>query len=179
MTFQLPSPACVAGDERARANEATRATTMCRGTEPGPVVPHPFCSGGELLFATLPAPGCISHGAEHLAQKHKLDIVLGHLESASGIMHPNRFSLGVRLFWKVLWHHDFCLWQPEAGGPACFVPSTNDEQMYFWIEDGRLACDRGMPFVDLQDRDRGVRVASKALVRLLSEPRDGCRAKAA
>ena len=179
MTFQFLSPASVAGHERARANEATRAMTMCRGTEKGPAVPRPFCSGGELLFAAAPTPGCNSHGAEHLAGKHKLDIVLSHLEPFGEMMRPQRFSLGVRLFWKVLWHHDFCLWQPEGGGPACFVPNADDEQIYFWVEDGHLACDRGTPFADLRDRDRGARAASQTLARLLSEPHDRCGAMAA
>lgn len=179
MTFHFPSPASLADSERARANEATRAMTICHGTDRGPLVPRPFCSGGELLFATAPTPGCISHGSEHLAQKHKLDIVLLHCEPASWMMRSHRFSLGVRLFWKVLWHHDLFLWQPEGGGLACFVPSTIDEQIYFWVEDGRLACDRRMPFVDLRDRERGVRAASQALTRLMSEPRNRCPVKTA
>lgn len=167
MTFHFSNTAASAGNARARANEATLAMTICPGAVEGPTVPWPFRSRGSLLFASAPEPGHVSKGAEHLSQKHGLDIVLSHSKLAGEMAPPDCFSLGVRLFWKVLWHHDLCLWQPENGGPACFVPTAIEDRMYFKVEDGRLTCDERAPFADLTDRARGIRAASAAMARLL------------
>lgn len=104
---------------------------------------------------------------EDLAGQAGCDIVDVRHDDDGGF----RFSLGVRLFWKILWHHGYRMWRPRNGGPACFVPADGSNPCWFWIEDGRLHADRGnLPFTDEIDRLTGLKLADAGIRRLV----EGC-----
>ena len=82
-----------------------------------------------------------------------------------------RFSLAVRLHWKMLWHDDYRMWRPQHGGPACFVSSDPADTVWFRIEDGRLrALKDDLPFNNERGRIMGLRLADAGLRRLM----EGC-----
>lgn len=163
MMMNWPSREAFAGNPHARANEAARILTTCNATGQPVSVPSPFSSRGRVLFATTLDQSQITAGVEELSERHELDTVLGYLHPTRGMAQPATYRLGVRLWWKILWHDGFLPWQPEGGGLACFVPQDPAREIYFWVEDGRLACDKAMPFADAADRKRGLRRAARAM----------------
>lgn len=73
------------------------------------------------------------------------------------------FHIGVRLHWKVDWHHHFRLLLP-VDGPALFVPEDGNRAMHFLIgADGALEALQGLPSPDRSGLDAGLERARVAL----------------
>ena len=100
-----------------------------------------------------------------LAEYHKLNIVAASKMPSTGNI---SFDLGVHLSWRIFWHQDLLLWQ----GPdelAFFVPEDLDGNVRFWIEDGDLYSDKGLPFANRADRENGLEAASRRFTSLIGE----------
>jgi len=121
--------------------------------------PESAFSIGNMVIMDLTADGPLA-AIEDLASLRRADLILAEADPLSQLP---RFRLGVSLFWTTLWHANYLLWLPQDGRRPCFVPGEREQNMFFWIEDGRLACDRGAPFADEQDRVRGVGMAKRAM----------------
>jgi hypothetical protein len=77
--------------------------------------------------------------------------------------HGAVFHIGVRLHWKVDWHHRFRLFLP-VDGPALFMSGDGDRAMHFSIgADGALEAMLGLPFPDPNGLEAGLARARVAL----------------
>jgi hypothetical protein len=95
----------------------------------------------------------------HMVDSIEPDIIIAEWRGERGAV----FHIGVRLHWKVDWHHHFRLFLP-ANGPALFMSDDGDPAMHFAIgADGELEALQGLPSLDRCELEAGLERARVAL----------------
>lgn len=135
---------------------------VCDENSGPPKLRAPLSSCNRTMFSCIPDRDARAW-LEPVAQWHKLNVIAA-VESSAGLT----FDLGVRLSWNMLWHESFLLWE---GSDECvfFVPEDLSSDLRFWIEEGDLHRDKGLPFANRADRETGLDVASRRLAALIGK----------